>query len=167
MTRGVGDDGYTKAHRRVAGVDGRRARAWKGKGETWYRKGKLMEGDTDGTGDWGGTQESGDGYDANAWPESFPEVGGSYRRTLPLELPRTTDPRGQRKSCSERSLERGAGLRETLNVKAAYMSHPEPRRAVRCVEFLQAGRRMQNNQRMTEARRSGRRTNTRILTMFP
>lgn len=48
-------------------------------GEMWCRKGKVMEGDADGMGE-GGTQMSGDGYNANAWPESFPETGGRLRR---------------------------------------------------------------------------------------
>ena len=109
---------------------------------------------------------SGDGFNANAWPESFPEAGGRLRRRLPVELPRITDRRGQRKNCSDRSLERGAGCRETLKVKAAYMFYPKPFRFFGCVEFLHAHRPLENNQRMTEARRSGRRTTTRILIMF-
>ena len=63
----------------------------------------------------------GDGYDANAWSGSFSEVAGLDMQRLPLELPKTTDPRGQRESCSDLSLERRAGLREALKVKAAYM----------------------------------------------
>ena len=50
-----------------------------------------MEGDADGMGE-GGTQMSGDGYNANVWPESFLEIGGRLRRRLPLQLPRATDP---------------------------------------------------------------------------
>ena len=131
----------------------------------WCRMGKVMEEDGDGMGE-EGKQMSGDGYNANVWAESFPRTGGRLRRRSPVELPRTTDPRGQGKNWPDRSLERGAGWRETLKVKADYMFGPKPFRVFNCVEFQNADRPVQNNQRMTEARGSGRRTTTRILIMF-
>ena len=114
------------------------SQGWMGGGQGWNTageetvcwKGKFVEGDTDGPGE-GERKRVGGGYDGNAWPESFPEVGGLDRRRMPFQPPRTTDTRGQRKSCSERSLERGAALRETLKVKAAYMSYPKHRRPSR------------------------------------
>ena len=103
------------------------SQGWMGGGQGWNTageetvcwKGKFVEGDTDGLGE-GERKRVGGGYDGNAWPESFPEVGGLDRRRMPFQPPQNNGHKrpaqelfgaefGAR-SCTQRNIKSQSGL---------------------------------------------------------